>query len=244
MLALFIAAAMPGFVPAQGFLPAVHFPDDPENYYVPVRATAEALAMKCTFEKNKIFLDDQRVNDIRELGDGTKLMPVNELSRWKAQVAWDPVLETASIDLNGRHVSAHKGPKRVEISKKAQELRAYEGDLLVLETHVSTGRKGHGTPSGDFAAARKERMHYSHIYDDSPMPWAVQVDGNVFIHGFTSVPKYPASHGCIRVPLRGNNPARWFYHWVEIGTPVSIGYDWPDAAASASVNVAEKTSKR
>ena len=242
MLALALFAALPCALNAQDVIPAIRFPDNPASYYVPIRAAANALGMNVSSDKNHVFLNDVQVTDTRELLDGTALMPIDELSRWKAQVSWDTVLETAAIDLNGKHIIARKGAKRVEISKKAQELRAYEGDLLVLETHVSTGRKGHGTPSGEFSANRKERMHYSHIYDDSPMPWAVQVDGNVFIHGFTSVPKYPASHGCIRVPLTHGNPARWLWHWLEIGTPVTIANDWP--SDTTAVTEAQKTPRR
>ena len=38
----------------------------------------------------------------------------------------------------------------------------------------------------------------------------------------SSVPKYPASHGCIRVPLTEGNPAKLFYEWVSKGTPIEI----------------------
>ena len=59
------------------------------------------------------------------------------------------------------------------------------------------------------------------------MPWSVQVRGDVVIHGFPSVPPHAASHGCVRVPLTGANPAHWFYTWVETGTPIEIGDAWP-----------------
>ena len=45
---------------------------------------------------------------------------------------------------------------------------------------------------------------------------------HVFVHGFTSVPYYPASHGCIRLPLTGGNPAKFFYEWTDTGTPVKV----------------------
>jgi hypothetical protein len=57
----------------------------------------------------------------------------------------------------------------------------------------------------------------------------VQVHENIFIHGFQKVPRRPSSHGCIRLPLRGANPAKWFYNWIDIGTPVSIRGHWPAA---------------
>jgi lipoprotein-anchoring transpeptidase ErfK/SrfK len=115
------------------------------------------------------------------------------------------------------------GPKRVEINLTDQKLRAYEGNRLVMQTHISSGRNG-ATPTGRFSAGYKDADHYSSLYHNAPMPWSVQVHGNIFIHGFTSVPDYPASHGCIRMPLTGNNPAKRFFQWVDPGTPIRIDY--------------------
>jgi lipoprotein-anchoring transpeptidase ErfK/SrfK len=61
------------------------------------------------------------------------------------------------------------------------------------------------------------------------MPWSVQLQGDIVIHGFESVPPRAASRGCVRLPLTGTNPARWFYHWVDIGTPVVVKDGWPEA---------------
>lgn len=118
------------------------------------------------------------------------------------------------------------GPKRVVVDKTVQKLFAYEGKRIVIESRVSTGRQGRRTPSGNFRAGDKEAMHYSSLYQNAPMPWSVQVNGNYFIHGYTSVPDYPASHGCIRMPLDGDNPAKRFYDWVEAGTPITITGEW------------------
>jgi len=115
------------------------------------------------------------------------------------------------------------GPKRVEIDLTAQMLRAYEGNRVVMKTHISSGRN-RATPTGSFRAGWKDADHYSSLFNNAPMPWSVQVRGDIFIHGFTSVPDYPASHGCIRMPLTGNNPARRFFQWVEAGTPIRIAY--------------------
>jgi lipoprotein-anchoring transpeptidase ErfK/SrfK len=116
------------------------------------------------------------------------------------------------------------GPKRVEINLTEQKLRAYEGNRLVMQTRISSGRN-RGTPTGNFkAGAYKAENHYSSLYHNAHMPWSVQVHGNIFVHGFAEVPDYPASRGCIRVPVTGNNPAKRFYHWVETGTPIRIFY--------------------
>jgi len=109
--------------------------------------------------------------------------------------------------------------KRVEINKTQQVLRAYEGKRLVLESPVSTGRAGMPTPDGEFTAGAKLRMHRSQLFHNAPMPFSVQFAGNYFIHGFYSVPSYPASHGCVRLPL---DNAERFFNWVDSGTPIDI----------------------
>lgn len=112
--------------------------------------------------------------------------------------------------------------KRVEIDLTDQMLRAYEGNRLVMKTRISSGRTGN-TPTGRFRAGPyKREEHYSSLYHNAPMPWSVQVTGNFFIHGYTDVPRHPASKGCIRVPLTGRNPAKRFYKWCDVGTPIRI----------------------
>ena len=49
-------------------------------------------------------------------------------------------------------------------------------------------------------------------------------------HGFASVPIYPASHGCLRVP---NADARSLYDWIRIGTPIDVYYGSPEVAPTA-----------
>jgi hypothetical protein len=124
------------------------------------------------------------------------------------------------------------GPKVVIVDKANQELRAYEGDSLVLRTNISTGRPGKETPNGRYSVRGKKLMHYSSLYDNAPMPYSVHVAGNYFIHGYSSVPSFPASHGCVRVPLSGDNPARRFYQWVNVGTPVRIVGNWQPTRSS------------
>jgi hypothetical protein len=90
-----------------------------------------------------------------------------------------------------------------------------------------TGKGGYRTPAGVFDAGPEYARHrVSRKYDNAPMPYAVQVEGGVFIHGSSSVPRYPASHGCVRMPMWGANAARMFFEWVEPGSEIRIEQDF------------------
>jgi hypothetical protein len=94
---------------------------------------------------------------------------------------------------------------------KADAIRYFiDGSRVVMQSRISSGRGG-STPTGEFRAGPyKAKSRYLNRYYNAPMPWSVQIHGHVFVHGFTSVPNYPASHGCIRLPLTGFNPAKIF----------------------------------
>ncbi|MDQ1344376.1 MAG: hypothetical protein QG650_1097 [Patescibacteria group bacterium] len=78
-------------------------------------------------------------------------------------------------------------------------LAFYQNGKLALATHVSLGTKGHATPRGTFTASYKESYKRSKLYENAPMPYAVNVEGHVFLH-HGRVNGTPLSHGCIRVP--------------------------------------------
>lgn len=123
---------------------------------------------------------------------------------------------------------ASGGEKVIEIIISSQQLRAWDGQQLVMETAVSTGKPGYETPRGQFSILSKERRHWSTIYGVW-MPYAMRVVGGIFIHELpvrTSGEQYgadqlgsPASGGCIRV---GVGSARQLYNWAPVGTTVVI----------------------
>ncbi len=155
-------------------------------------------------------------------------MPLDELQRVGATITWSDDGMQALVTSDHKKVAIQFANKRVEVDLASQRLRAYQGARLVLESSISTGREGKKTPSGEFKAGPvKLPMHRSRLYHNAPMPWSVQVHENIFIHGFRKVPRHPSSHGCIRLPLAGANPAKWFYDWIDIGTPIGIKGHWP-----------------
>ncbi len=206
----------------------ITFAEKDPRPWLPVREVAAHLNWSVGWDSTAetVLLKGQPADmkKVRWLIDSTTAIPIEELKHFGAAVGWDPDTQTAVVHDQGVELVVRVGSKRAEINIADQRLRAWQGERLVLEVNVSTGRSGHRTPTGDFAAVRKARMHYSSLYNNSPMPWSIQIRGHIFIHGYHSVPSYPASHGCIRVPVKGRNPAKWFWDWVDIGTPISVVY--------------------
>jgi hypothetical protein len=87
----------------------------------------------------------------------------------------------------------------LEIDKTHQVLYVVRGGEISLVSPVSTaGIAGYYTPEGRFAIYRK-------VVGYDPSPLGVLLNpmyfvGGYAIHGNPSVPPYPASHGCVRVP--------------------------------------------
>lgn len=95
---------------------------------------------------------------------------------------------------------APQGPLVAVVSLDEQRLYVYRNGVAIGYSTISSGRRGHETPTGVFTILEKDRDHRSNKYDDAPMPYMERLtwDG-VAMHGGT-LPGYPASHGCVRLP--------------------------------------------
>lgn len=84
---------------------------------------------------------------------------------------------------------------------KSQQMMQVDSDYGSYQWPVSTARRGYYTPTGTFHVQAMEKMHYSRLYDWSPMPSSIFFNGNIAIHGtpHTGNLGRPASHGCIRI---------------------------------------------
>jgi lipoprotein-anchoring transpeptidase ErfK/SrfK len=88
----------------------------------------------------------------------------------------------------------------IVVSKASQRMQVYRNGQPWLTSPVSTGRRGHGTPSGVFPIMEKQQFHRSNIYSNAPMPFMQRLTrGGIALHA-GHLPGYPASHGCIRLP--------------------------------------------
>lgn len=88
----------------------------------------------------------------------------------------------------------------IVISKSDQRMHVFKDGVLWATSPVSTGKRGHGTPSGVFPILQKKAFHRSNIYSNAPMPFMQRLTWRgIAIHA-GRLPGYPASHGCIRLP--------------------------------------------
>jgi lipoprotein-anchoring transpeptidase ErfK/SrfK len=101
----------------------------------------------------------------------------------------------------------------VEISKGRQVLFVVRDGKVALIVPVSTGATGN-TPLGHWRV-------YSRVpgFNAKAMYYSSFFVGGFAIHGYHSVPPYPASHGCVRIPLW---VAVRVYSLIDYGTAVYI----------------------
>jgi len=141
-------------------------------------------------------------------------------------------------------------PDNVHLVVSIPKQRAYLmiGEQIVIDGPVSSGKRGHSSPTGHFTILEKDPNHHSSLYGDfvdgagrivragvsaridaapsgthfvgAAMKWFLRLtEDGVGMH-IGILPGYPASHGCIRESAEG---AKLFYDHVIVGTPVDVG---------------------
>jgi len=135
----------------------------------------------------------------------------------------------------------------VLVSLSRQRAYLYAGNLVAIDTPVSSGKKAGFTPTGSFAIMQKDPNHRSNIYgnfldsrgrvvrggvsaridsapsgshfEGAPMFYFMRLTSEGVGMHIGILPGYPASHGCIRLPAE---IAPQIYAHVKVGTPVQV----------------------
>lgn len=138
------------------------------------------------------------------------------------------------------------GPRKIVINLTAQRAYFLKGETLLGESNISSGRKGFETPPGRYRVIQKDKDHVSNLYGDyidedgdivqrnvdvtkdprpdetefagAKMPYFLRFTRGYGMHA-GNVPRYRASHGCIRLPSK---MAQHFFEAAEIGTAVVV----------------------
>jgi hypothetical protein len=122
---------------------------------------------------------------------------------WRALA--DPRMPRPRLDAKAFHF---------EVDQTRQVLYTVEGGEITDILHVSTGKPSTPTHDGSFSVVRKiAGFSPNHLYYPS------YFDGNRALHGWTDVPTYAASHGCVRIPYWN---AVWVYGLAAYGTRVIV----------------------
>lgn len=110
------------------------------------------------------------------------------------------------------------GPaRRIEIYRTKGITMLIEGGKVNRVIHSSAGKRGYETPTGNYRVVRKVLMDWSRPYK-AWMPYASYFIGGYALHEGT-VPTYPASHGCVRLPA---GDAADVYRFATVGTAVIV----------------------
>lgn len=137
------------------------------------------------------------------------------------------------------------GQKHMVVSISEQMIRVYQGDVLVLETYVSTGKSPNDTEIGFFHVrikyesqtmagftnnsgevisvgdgAEGEGDSEEYRVEDVPHVMYINYEAEA-LHGAYWHNNFGArmSHGCINLPL---DVAAFLYEWAPLGTPVTV----------------------
>ena len=115
--------------------------------------------------------------------------------------------------------------KWIDVDRDEQVMIAYDGDVPVYATLVSSGRRKKDTPPAIYrirskssltkmAAEEREAAHY----EVSEVPWATRFRSGLYFHAAYWHDRFgtPQSHGCVNL---SPTDARWVYEWTEPTMP-------------------------
>lgn len=116
-----------------------------------------------------------------------------------------PILDMVQTLKPGQYVWAPElsgdGPALVVVNLATQRLVLFRNGIPVAASTVSSGTKGHETPTGVFSILQKNAAHRSSTYNNAPMPNMQRLTPRGIALHAGNLPGYPASHGCVRLPL-------------------------------------------
>ena len=107
----------------------------------------------------------------------------------------------------------------VVVSIPKQRITVHGPGGFQTQSGVSSGMSGFPTPTGVFSVIQKNRYHRSNIYSGAPMPFMQRITWSGVAMHAGALPGYPASHGCIRLPMAF---AAKMWNWTKMGARVIV----------------------
>ena len=136
------------------------------------------------------------------------------LGKGEGDMTLDPVTLTDLLNGVGSfHVRYPKQGQHAEGDLSDQVLAFTDGAQVQWLFPISSGKPSTPTILGNFQVYYKQPE-----YTQDGMYYSAFFHGGYAIHGYDPAPDYPASHGCMRLPMVDAIPA---YNWIQMG-------DWVD----------------
>ncbi len=121
-----------------------------------------------------------------------------------------------------------EGPVVVIVSLPDQLVHVYRNGVEIAVSTCSTGKPGHATPTGVFVVLQKDKHHRSSTYNNAPMPNMQRLTWRGIALHAGNLPGYPASHGCVRLPMAFSEKLFEIGH---LGMPVIIADEKSEPSA-------------
>ena len=139
----------------------------------------------------------------------------------KAPVAYDtPTEALLPGEFTWAPEIAPNGPILVVVSLDEQRAYAYRNGVEIGASTISSGKKGHETPTGVFHTFLKDKDHHSSLYNNAAMPYTQKLTHDGIALHAGGIPGYPESHGCVHLP---SEFARLLFSAAPLGMTVVIG---------------------
>ena len=123
----------------------------------------------------------------------------------QVQLNGRPILQAAAKLKPGQYIWEPEreatGAALVVVNLHTQRLLFFRNGVPVAASSISSGKTGHETPTGVFTILQKNEKHFSRTYDNAPMPNMQRLTWRGIALHAGNLPGYPASHGCVRLPL-------------------------------------------
>jgi len=169
---------------------------------------------------SKRNLSERRQPDRRRLlFGGSALVLGSSIWSAKGQQVVKEIHELLPGEFTWHPERSPAGPVAVIASVPEQRVHVYRNGIRIAVSTCSTGKPGHDTPTGVFVVLQKDKNHRSSTYNNAPMPNMNRLTWSGIALHAGALPGYPASHGCVRLPL--DFSARLF-SLTHLGTPVII----------------------
>ncbi len=142
---------------------------------------------------------------------------------WTGQRLRVKAPDAATLSTMGVAGAPADGKRWIEVDLSKQTLTAWQGDVAVMHTTVSTGKASTPTVVGTFHILTKydSQEMTGDGYDLPGVPWVMYFYQGYAIHGAYWHMSFgtPLSHGCVNMHI---SDAQALYQWAAVGTEVDV----------------------